>query len=76
MPKMLFAEHENIVKAVPSDRADQPLRTAVLPWRPRRDRSIAYTHRLKAPGEDFPVSTISIANDASRRFPPPQASVS
>jgi retron-type reverse transcriptase len=41
----------------------------ILPRRPRRDRSIAYAHRSKAPGEDFPVNTISIANDVSRRFP-------
>jgi len=34
MPEMPFAEHNNMVKTIPSDRTDQPLRISVLPWGP------------------------------------------
>ena len=32
MAQMPFAEHDNMVKTIPSDRTDQPLRIPVLPW--------------------------------------------
>ena len=32
MPKMLLAKYDDMVKAVPSDRADKPLRISILPW--------------------------------------------
>jgi hypothetical protein len=32
MTKMPLAEHNNVVKAFPSDRADQSLSMSVLPW--------------------------------------------
>jgi len=41
MTKMLLAEHDDMVKAVPPDRTDEPLRVSVLPWRARRDRSVS-----------------------------------
>ena len=67
---MPFAKDNNMIKTIPSDRADQPLRTPVLPWRPCRDRTIANTHCGKAPNEGFAIGAISIANDISRRFFP------
>ena len=52
MTKMLLAEDNDMIKAVSPDRTDEPLRIAVLPWRPCRDRSIPYPHgarrRMKA----------------------------
>jgi hypothetical protein len=41
MTKMPLAEHNNVVKAFPSDRTDQPFSISVLPWGARRRRSIA-----------------------------------
>src|SRR6266436_4623859 len=41
MTKMPLAEHDNVVKAFPSDRTDQPFSISVLPWGARRRRSIA-----------------------------------
>ena len=32
MTKMPLAEHNNVVKALPSDRTDQSFSIAVLPW--------------------------------------------
>ena len=39
-----FSEHDQVVDAFPSDRADQPLRVPILPWRPGRDRLVPNTH--------------------------------
>ena len=30
--KMPLAKHDHMVKAIPPDRSDEPLRTSVLPW--------------------------------------------
>ena len=70
MAKMLFADHHDMIEAVPADRTNDPLRISILPWRPRRDRSIPYPHRGEAPDEGLAVSAISIANDIPRRFSP------
>jgi hypothetical protein len=67
---MPFAEHDNMVKTIPSDRADEPLRIAVLPWRPWRDRSIPYTHCSKPPDDDVAIDAITIANDILWRLLP------
>src|SRR5215471_12874192 len=70
MTKMPFAEHDDVIEAVPADRANDPLRISILPWRPRRGRSVPYAHGSKAPDEDLAISGISIPNDISRRFLP------
>src|SRR5215469_14557547 len=70
MTKMLFAEHHDMIEAVQADRTNDPLRISILPWRPRRDRSIPYAHRGKAPDEGVAISAISIPNDIPRRFSP------
>ena len=49
---MPFAEHNDMVKTIPSDRTDQPLCISVLPWRPRRNRPIPYTHCSKPLNDD------------------------
>src|SRR5256886_192206 len=63
MAEMLFAEHNNMVKTIPSDRTDEPLRISVLPWRPWRDRPIHYTHCSKPLDDDIAIDAIPIAND-------------
>src|SRR5256714_13112793 len=65
MAQMPLAEHNNMVKAIPSDRTDQPLRISVLPWRSWRDRPIPYTHCSKPPDDDIAIDAIPIANDIS-----------
>jgi hypothetical protein len=39
-----LAEHDNVVKAFPSDRTDQAFGVSVLPWGTRRCRLIANAH--------------------------------
>src|SRR5215216_3051939 len=70
MPEMPLAEHNDMVKAVPPDRTDQPLRISVLPWRPWRSRPIAYAHCSKTPNEGNAIDAIPIAHDVWRRLLP------
>src|SRR6516165_1982523 len=70
MTKMLFAEHHDVIEAVPADRTNNPLSISILPWRACRDRSITYAHCGKAPDEDLTISGISIPHDIPRRFSP------
>ena len=67
---MSLAEDNNMVKTLPSDRTDEPLRISVLPWRPWRDRSISYAHCAKPFEDDIAIDAISIANDISWRLLP------
>ena len=75
MAQMPFADHNNMVKTIPSDRTDEPLRVSILPWRPWRDRLIAYTHCSKPPDDDISIDAIPIANDISWRLLPMGARV-
>src|SRR5215468_8554284 len=52
-----------MVKAIPSDRADQSLGDAVLPGRPRGYRPVADTHRFHALLECNAVGTIAVAQN-------------
>src|SRR5262245_61896476 len=70
MAQMPFAKDNNMVKTIPPDRADESLRIPVLPWRPRRNRSIPYTHCSKPLDDDIAVDAIPIANDILRRLLP------
>jgi hypothetical protein len=70
MTQMLFAKDNNVIEALPPDRADDPLRISVLPWRPSRDRSITYAHCSNAPDERIAIRAIPITNEVSRRFVP------
>jgi hypothetical protein len=65
MPKMSLTEDDNVVKTIPSDRADEPLHIPVLPGRLSRDRSIPDAHRSKPPDECSAIRAIAIANDVA-----------
>jgi hypothetical protein len=70
MAKVLLAKHNDMVKAIPPDRTDEPLRISVLPWRPRRNRPIPYAHCSKTSDEGIAIDAIPIANDISWRLLP------
>src|SRR5262245_36864068 len=67
MAEVPLAKHDDMVKAISADRTNQPLRICILPWRPRRNRSIPDAHRSKTTEEDIAIDAIPIANDISRR---------
>jgi hypothetical protein len=70
MAQMAFPEHNNMVKTIPSDRTDESLGIPVLPWRPRRNRSVPDTHCSKPLDDDIAIEAIPIANDILRRLLP------
>src|SRR4029077_10741466 len=70
MAQVAFAEHNNMVKTIPSDRTDESLRIPVLPWRPRRNRPIPYAHCSKPLDDDSAIHAIPIANDIRWRLLP------
>jgi hypothetical protein len=71
MAKVLLAKHNDMVKAIPPDRSDKPLRTSVLPRRSWRDRPIPYAHCSETAKKDIAVHAIPVANNISRRLLPP-----
>src|SRR5258706_289806 len=68
--EMAFAKHTNMVKTIPSDRTDEPLRISVLPWRAWCNRPIPYAHCAKPPDDDISIDAIPIANGISWRLLP------
>ena len=58
------------VEAFPADRADQPLRIAILPWRPRRDGLITDAQRSHATDEHLAVAGIPITDQMVRCWLP------
>src|SRR5262249_54609167 len=73
MMQMPLAEDNDVIKTIPPDRTDEPLRVAVLPGRPRRDRSIPDAHCPDATDDGPPVTALAIATEISWRLLPPAA---
>ena len=63
MTQMTLAEHDHMIKALASDRADQSFRIAVLPWRSRRCRSVANAHRSNAARKCLSVDAVPITDE-------------
>ncbi|GAC1563113.1 MAG: hypothetical protein NVS2B5_28370 [Beijerinckiaceae bacterium] len=76
MAQMPLAKHDDVVKAFASDRTDQPFSMSILPWRLRRRWPITNAHRANAPGIDFAVGSIAIADGYFGADSQPNASVS
>ena len=60
---MPLAKDDDMIKTFPSDRANQPLRMSILPWRLWRGWPVTNTDRAKPPGEKFAVDPVAIAAD-------------
>jgi hypothetical protein len=69
--KVPLTKYDDMVKAIPPDRPDEPLRTSILPWRSWCDRTIPYAHRSQPAEKGIAIDAISIANDISRSLLPP-----
>ena len=67
---MCLAEHDHVIEAFASNRADQPLDVAVLPWRARRYRMIADAHRTDPMAVNWTERVIAVAYQMPRRFIP------
>ena len=68
--KVSFAEHDNMIEAVPADGTDQPLRISVLPGRSRRRGTIADAHGLQPPAHGMTIGRIAVPDQAMRHFIP------
>ena len=56
MAKVPLAKHNDMIQAIPPDRADQSLRISVLPRRSCRSRPVTNAHRMKAAGKNVAVA--------------------
>src|SRR6188472_4270072 len=70
MAQMPLAEHDHMIKAIASDRADQSFNIPVLPRRSRRCRSVANAHRANAPRKCLAIDTVAISNQIGRHWVP------
>ena len=66
MAQVSFAEDDDMIKTFPSDRANQPFRMPILPWRLGCSWPVANAHRAKPPFEYLAVGAIAIADDVLR----------
>src|SRR5258708_34834459 len=65
MTEASLAEHNNVVKALPSDRTDQPFGISVLPWGARRCRPVTHAHRSKSSDEDLTICPIPVTDQGA-----------
>ena len=66
-----LAEHNDMVKALPADRADQALGIAVLPRRARGRGTIPNAERADAANKDIAVATITVTDQITGGPLPP-----
>ena len=62
---MPLAEDDDMIKTFPSDRADQPFRMSILPWRSWRSWPVTNAHGAKPPGENLAIDAVAIADDVA-----------
>jgi hypothetical protein len=61
---------QDMIKAFPPHRANQPFRIPILPWRARRNWPVTNAHSPKPPGENLAIDPVAIAHDVAwRPFP-------
>src|SRR5712671_5128367 len=64
--QVCLPEHDQVVDALPPDRADQSFRKAVLPRRAGRDRLVANTHGAQAARDNRTVDGVTVADQVAR----------
>ena len=62
-----FVDHDDVIEAFPTNRADDALGEGILPGRPRRDKDLAYPQAFHPPYEHIPVDGIPIAEQVLGR---------
>ena len=63
---MPFANHYDVVKAFPSNRANHPLRIGVLPRRAWRDDRLPDVQHLRLTRKSFAIDLIPVPNQMAR----------
>src|SRR6202021_236442 len=68
--EVALAEHNNAVKAFPSDRTDQPFSISILPRGARQRGSIADAYRSESADKNLAISAVPVTNEiAGSLFP-------
>src|SRR6202140_405141 len=62
MTEVSLAEHNNVVKALPSDRPYQPFGISVLPWGARRCRPVTNAHSSKSSDAGLTIGPIPVTD--------------
>src|SRR3982075_3652833 len=66
-----LAEHNNVVKAFPSDRTDQPFGICVLPRGTWRCWPVANAYRSESADKDLTIGPVPVTNEIARSLFPP-----
>jgi hypothetical protein len=56
-----LAEDDDKIKTFPPERANQPFRMSILPWRAWRGWPVTNAHGAKPPGKTFAIDPVAIA---------------
>ena len=65
--EMLFVDHDDVIEAFPSNRADDALGEGILPGRSRGDEDLAHRQALHPPYEHVAVDGVPIAEQVRGR---------
>jgi hypothetical protein len=63
-----FVDHDDMIQALPPDRADQPFDVGVLPRRPRRGQHFLDACTLQAFPKAATVGAVAVADQVTRRL--------
>ena len=63
---MPLAKYNGMVKAFSPDRANQPFRMSILPWRAWCSWPVTNAHGTKPPGENLAIDRVAITDDVLR----------
>ncbi|MGO9234477.1 MAG: hypothetical protein ACLP4V_10540 [Methylocella sp.] len=66
MAQVSLAKNDDMVKTFLPDRANQPFRMTILPWRLGCSWPVANAHHARPPFEYVAVGAIAIADDVPR----------
>src|SRR3984893_6020580 len=69
--EVALADHNNVVKAFPADRTDQPFSISILPRGARRRRSIADAYRSESADKDLTIGPVPVTNEIAGSLLPP-----
>ena len=71
MTEVALAEYNDVVKAFPSERTDQPFSISILPRGARRRRSIADAYRSESANKDLPIGPVAVTDEIAGSLVPP-----
>src|ERR1700676_2799561 len=69
--EVALAKYNNVVKAFPSDRTDQPFGICVLPRGARRCWSVANAYRSESADKDLTIGAVPVTNEIAGSLLPP-----